>query len=275
VTGVGVDRAGLEQRLRSVRDAGRRALVPYVTGGLGDWTTLVEAVVAVGADAVEIGIPFSDPALDGPTIQQASAAALAAGATPRGLLGELGRLDVGVPLVVMTYYNLVHHAGHERFATMLVEAGVTATILPDLPLEACGPWRDVADDAGIENVLLVAPVTPTPRIEAIADATRGFVYCVSVMGTTGERTELPPTALALLHRVGAVTDRPRLLGFGVSRPEHARAAAPHADGVIVASALVRRVLDGQPPEEAARLVADLRSALDDGAPGERRPSALM
>src|SRR6478752_6241981 len=133
----------LESALRAGRDAGRKLLVPYVTGGYGtDWAEVVRAVADAGADAIEIGIPFSDPVMDGPTIQEASEQALRAGATPVSVLRELADLDVSVPLVVMTYYNLAFHAGHERFAHQLADSGVGGCILPDLPLEEAGPWCD-------------------------------------------------------------------------------------------------------------------------------------
>ena len=136
----------LEAALRARRDAGHKLLVPYVTGGLGDdWTDVVRAVADAGADAIEIGVPFSDPVMDGPIIQAASEQALAAGATPTTILDRLRDIDAGVPLVVMTYYNLVFHAGHRRFAASLAAAGVSAAILPDLPLEESGEWAAAAD----------------------------------------------------------------------------------------------------------------------------------
>ena len=136
------DGAGpLEAALRASRDRGRKLLLPYVTGGLDDrWTDVLRAVADAGADAVEVGIPFSDPAMDGPTIEEASVRSLARGTAPAGILGELSAVDAGVPLVAMTYYNLVFRAGHERFARSLVASGVAGAILPDLPLEEAGPW---------------------------------------------------------------------------------------------------------------------------------------
>jgi len=138
----------LEASLRAARDRGRKCLVPYITGGLEGWEAAVEAAAAAGADTVEIGIPFSDPVMDGPTIQAAGDRALAAGATPGGIVAAAAELDVGVPLVVMTYYNIAHHMGHRRFARSLAEAGVSGAILADLPLEESGPWTVAAATPG-------------------------------------------------------------------------------------------------------------------------------
>lgn len=253
----------LERTLRAARDRGRKALVPYVTGGLSDdWLDILSAVAGAGADAVEIGIPFSDPVMDGPTIQAASARSLARGTTPAGVLSELRGVDVGVPLIAMTYYNLVFRAGHRRFATSLVEGGVAAAIVPDLNLEEGEEWESDAAAAGVETVLLVAPVTPEERLVRICERSHGFVYGVSTMGVTGERASVAMSAAVLGKRLKAATDKPVLIGFGVSTPGQAVEASAEADGVIVASALMRRMLDGEGPDGAARFVGELRRALD-------------
>ena len=257
----------LEDHLSARKAAGRKLLVPYVTAGVDrDWLRLAEAVVAAGADAVEIGIPFSDPSIDGPTIQEASAKALAGGATPASVLDALSDTRLGVPLVAMTYYNLVFRAGHQRFAADLAAAGFSGTVVPDLPPEQAGDWTASADQAGVANVLLVAPVTPDERIRMIAERTRGFIYGVSVMDTTGEREALSVTAAQVAKRVKARTGRPVLIGFGVSSASHAHQIARDADGVVVASALMRRVLDGMDVDGAAELVVRMRAALDELAP---------
>jgi len=253
------------ETLRTKRDAGRKLLVPYVTGGLGpDWLDVVQAVAAAGADAIEVGIPFSDPVMDGPVIQAASAQALASGATPAGLVAALGRADIGVPLVVMTYYNLVFRAGHRRFARSLVEAGVAGAILPDLPLEELGDWSRAADDAGVATILLAAPTTPDDRLVALCARSRGWIYGVGLMGVTGERKTLASSTARMGARLKAVTDLPVLIGVGVSTADQAVAAAASADGVIVGSALVRRLLEGAGPDGAAAFVGELRAALDGG-----------
>ena len=255
----------LESTLRSARDAGRKLLVPYVTGGLGrGWLDVVRAVADAGADAIEIGIPFSDPVMDGRTIQEASQRALDIGATPTSIIDDLSRLDAGVPIAVMTYYNPVHHMGHQRFAQRLADAGIDAAIVPDLPLDELNGWGDAADRAQVETVLLAGPTTSEKRLRAICARSRGFVYGVALMGITGERVELAVEAAQMGSRLKAVTDLPVLLGLGISTPEHAHTAAASADGVIVGSALVRRLLAGGGPEGAAEFVGELRRGLDEG-----------
>ena len=252
----------LEAHLRARRDEGRKLLVPYVTGGMSaDWLEVVHAVADAGADAVEVGIPFSDPMMDGPTIQEASVRALARGTTPRALLDTLARTEVGVPVAVMTYYNIVFRAGHRRFARALADAGVAAAIVPDLPLEESTDWRAEAEAGGVETVMLVAPSTPDDRAAAICAVSRGFVYGVGTMGVTGERAALADTAGAVAGRLRAMTDLPVCIGIGVSTPEQAAEVCALADGVIVGSALVRRLLEGGGPAAAAAFVRELRAGL--------------
>jgi tryptophan synthase alpha chain len=255
----------VEPSLREARDAGRKLLVTYVTGGLGaGWLASLHAMVDAGADLVEVGIPFSDPVMDGPTIQAASVRALAAGATPGGILDALGRVEVPVPLVAMTYYNLVFRAGHARFARMLVDGGVRGAIIPDIPMEESAGWESDAAGAGVATVLLAAPVTPDDRLAELCRRSHGFVYGVNIMGVTGERSSLGSSSAVLARRLKAVTDLPVVMGFGVSTAEQAVAAAADADGVVVASALMRLLLDGEGPAEVGRAVAALRAALDRG-----------
>lgn len=256
--------AGVEAALRRRIDAGGKCLVPYVTGGHPGWVDTVRACAANGADAVEIGIPFSDPVMDGPVIQQASQVALDRGATPTSILHEVRTLDVGIPVAVMCYYNTVFHAGHERFAAALSSAGVAGAIVPDLPLEESGPWCDAADAAGIETVMLAAPTAPDSRLPRVCDRARGFVYSVGLLGVTGERDTLAGTAVALAARLKAVTDRPVLVGVGVSNAAQAVEASRVADGVIMGAAVVRRMMEGG-PDAVGAFVAEVRAALDAGS----------
>jgi tryptophan synthase alpha chain len=251
----------LERELRAKRDAGRKLLVPYITGGFEGWEDAVRAAAANGADAIEIGIPFSDPVMDGPVIQQASQAALDRGATPLSVLAGVPELDVEVPLVVMTYYNIVHHDGHRRFAHRLVEAGVAGCILPDLPLEESEPWCRAADHEGVETVMLAAPTAPDARLPRIAARARGFVYAVGLLGVTGEREQLAASATALAARVKAITDVPVLVGVGVSDAEQAYQASRIADGVIQGASVVRRLME-EGPDSVGNYVAEVRASID-------------
>jgi tryptophan synthase alpha chain len=250
----------METEFRFKREAGRKLLVPYITGGLHGWQDAVRAAAAAGADAIEIGIPFSDPVMDGPVIQLASQQALEQGATPVSILQEARSLDVSIPLAVMTYYNTVHHAGHERFAAQLADAGIVACIVPDLPLEESGPWCDAADTAGIETVMLAAPTAPDARLPLVAARARGFVYSVGLLGVTGERDVLASTALALARRLKAITDVPVLVGVGVSNAEQAREAVQVADGVVMGASVVRRLLEGG-ADAVGTFVGDVRHSI--------------
>lgn len=255
----------LERHLRERRAGGAKLLVPYVTGGLGPrWTEVLEAMAAAGADAIEVGIPFSDPVMDGPTIQEASQKALELGATPTAILDAVGAVDAGVPLVAMTYYNIIYRGGHRRFAHALSGNGVSGAIVPDIPLEELAPWARAAESEGVETVLLAAPVTPDDRLALICERSQGFVYGVSAMGITGERQSLAASAGVMAKRLKAHTDKPVLLGFGISTPAHAVEACAEADGVIVASALMRRLIDGASPDQIGSTVAAFRAALDAG-----------
>ena len=251
----------LEAALRRRIDGGGKCLVPYVTGGYPGWVESVRACAANGADAVEIGIPFSDPGMDGPVIQQASQAALENGATPVSILQEVRGLDVGIPLVVMCYYNTVFHAGHERFANDLRAAGVVGAIVPDLPLEEAGDWCAAADAAGVETVMLAAPTAPDERLPRVTARARGFVYSVGLLGVTGERQTLAGTATALAARVKNVTEMPVLVGVGVSNAEQAVEACKVADGVIMGASVVRRMIEGG-ADAVGEYVGGVRAALD-------------
>jgi tryptophan synthase alpha chain len=234
-----------------------------MTGGLGDdWLDVVSAYAAAGADAIEIGIPFSDPMMDGPTIQEASERALRAGATPMGILRQLADLDVDVPLVAMTYYNIAFHAGHERFAQSLRESGVGGCILPDLPLEESAPWCEAADDASVATVLLAAPTAPDDRLPRICARSRGFVYAVGLVGVTGERATLAASTTVMAKRLKAVTDLPVVSGIGISTPQQAAEACAEADGVVMASAILRLLLDGGSADDAGAFAAEVRAAID-------------
>ena len=262
--------AAVETALRQARAAGRPSLVTYVTGGIReDWTDLLAAMIEAGADAVEIGLPFSDPMLDGRTIQQASTAAISRGASTASILRQLSAAAGGdVPLIAMTYANLAYSRGLPAFCRQLAEAGLSGVIIPDLPAVEAGDYLEAAGQAGLDATLMVTPATPPEQMRAIARRSRGFLYVMSVMATTGSTNERDDERRwALAARALGVADSQRdsppvLIGFGIDTPARAAAAARHADGVIVASALMRRVLDGASSARIGRDVAALRAALD-------------
>ena len=248
--------------LQARRDAGHKLLGPYVTGQLrADWLDVMSVYVESGADVIEVGIPFSDPVMDGPTIQAASSVALERGATPLGILSDLATLDWPIPVVVMTYYNLVLHLGLDRFAEEAAAAGVGGVILPDVPIEELEPWWEAAKAHGLETIGLVGPVTPDDRLARVCDAASGFVYGVNLMGVTGERTDVSADSALLASRIKAVTDLPALMGFGISTPMQAATVAAASDGVIVASAIMRRLLEGATINDAGAFVRELRAAV--------------
>jgi tryptophan synthase alpha chain len=236
----------------------RAALMPYLMGGFPDLDTsraIGEAYADGGADLVELGVPFSDPLADGPVVQSAGTRALAAGTTVASVVELAGALAERIPVVLMCYANLVMARGVERFAADLAAAGASGLIVPDLPLEEAADTLAACDAAGLALVPLVAPTTPDERLGAIGAQARGFVYTVSVTGTTGERVALSDAFAGVVARAKAHTPVPVALGFGIATPEHAaQAAEAGADGVIVGSRLVRAAGESADPAGAVREV---------------------
>ncbi len=257
--------ADLGAALRARRDRGGRSFVPYVTGGLpGVDAALLRSLRDAGADAIEVGIPFSDPVMDGGVIQQASAAALAAGVHPSDVLATIDGAALDVPVAVMTYVNPVYRHGFDRFLSEAREAGVAATIVPDLPVDEAGEWIERSSAHGIQTVFLAAPGTASHRLAAIAAASRGFVYCVATYGVTGARSTLAGTAGEVVGALRPITDTPLLVGVGIATPEQAEAACTFADGVIVGSALMSRMLAGD-TDGTVRLAEAFRARIPSGA----------
>jgi len=247
VTGIERISTAFEQR------AGRAALMPYLMGGFPDGETALaigQAYAEAGADLVELGVPFSDPLADGPVIQEAGSRALEGGATPESVLETAAALSDAVPVVLMTYSNLVLSRGADDFVRDLEASGVSGLIVPDLPLEESGELADACERHGIALVPLVAPTSSDERMEEIGAQARGFLYTVSVSGTTGERSgdeDYPE----LIERARSHSSVPVALGFGISTPEQADAAAQAgADGVIVGSRLVREASESDDPAKA-------------------------
>jgi tryptophan synthase alpha chain len=248
------------------RNENRAALMPYLMGGFPDLDASRRIGLAYaqgGADLVELGVPFSDPLADGPVIHNAGSAALGAGATLQKVL-DVGRsIAEQVPVVVMCYSNLIFARGLERFADDLVSTGASGLIVPDLPLEEAPASLEACDARGLALVPLVAPTTPDARLRRIGARARGFLYTVSVTGTTGERAELDGGLAAVVARAAASTDVPVAVGFGIATAaQAAAAAAAGADGVIVGTRLVRAADEADDPAAAAgALVAEFSEAL--------------
>lgn len=239
---------------------GRGVLVAYITGGdptLEVTEALVPVLASAGADVVELGMPFSDPLLDGPTIQHSAQRALENGATPSGVLGVVRRLrDNGyeVPIALMTCTNLVARPGFDRFAKDCAKAGVDGLIVTDLPPEEAAEWKTSADANGLDTIFLLAPTSTDDRIEAVAKLSTGFIYCVSRAGVTGAQQSGPPDLPPLIARIREHTLTPIGVGFGISAPEHVRAVWDVAEGAVVGSAIVNIIASGG--EDMPRRVAD-------------------
>jgi tryptophan synthase alpha chain len=243
---------------------GRAALIGYLPAGFPTVPGAIDAITAMvdaGVDAVEVGFPYSDPVLDGPVIQRATETALANGVRSADVLATVERTaGRGVPVLVMTYWNLVERYGVDRFARDLAAAGGAGLITPDLiPDEAAG-WQAAADKHGLDKVFLVSPSSTDHRVAMTAAACRGFVYATSVMGVTGARDRTSDAAPALVARIKAVTTTPVAVGLGVRDGRQAASVGAYADGVIVGSALVAALADGG-PAKVAELTADLAAGV--------------
>jgi tryptophan synthase alpha chain len=251
--------------LAALRVGGGKAFVPYVTGGApGVDAVLLRELMDAGADAIEVGIPHSDPVMDGGVIQEASRLALEAGTHPDDVFEMIAEADLGIPVAVMTYANILTRPGFEPFCRGLANAGVAGVIVPDLPVDECAPLTAIADTFEIDTVLLAAPGTAPERYAAIGAAARGFVYCVATYGVTGARTELASTAREVVAAMRPHTTLPLLVGVGIATPAQAADAATFADGVIVGSALMSVLLDGD-RAGVVSLAEDFRAALARGA----------
>jgi tryptophan synthase alpha chain len=251
---------------------GRAALVAYLPAGFPSASGAVDALRAMvdaGVDLVEIGLPYSDPLMDGPTIQVAVDRALTGGTRTAEVLRTVEAVAAtGAPTLVMSYWNPVEQWGVDRFAADLASAGGAGVITPDLTPEEAGPWLAATAAAGIDPVFLVAPSSSDERIARVASVSRGFVYAVSLMGVTGTRDAVSDRAPRLVERVRAATATPVAVGLGVSSGDQAAAVASYADGVIVGSAFVRALLDA--PDEAAGVAAAADLAADLAAGVRRR-----
>ena len=254
----------LEKTLRARRDAGGRAFVPYVTGGFpGVDAPLLRSLQDAGADAVEVGIPFSDPVMDGGVIQEASRLALEAGARPSQVLSVIADASLDIPVAVMTYVNPVYRHGFDAFLDEAQEAGVAGVIVPDLPVDEGSDWMTACATHDVASIQLAAPGSSDERLRSIAEASHGFVYCVATYGVTGVRDAIADTGRELVERLRPLTGLPLLLGVGVGTPEQADQAGIYADGAIVGTALMAKLVDGD-RAGFLDLVGRFRAALPTG-----------
>ena len=257
---------------KSLRDSSKCALIPFITAGDPDLKTTAQALRILdqsGADLIELGVPYSDPLADGPTIQAAATRALQRGVSLDNVLEMVKDVapNLKAPLILFTYYNPILNRGIESFLKQIAEVGVKGLVVPDLPLEEAESLLKPAAEIGIEVTLLVAPTSPKERIEAIAHKSQGFIYLVSVTGVTGVRTQLESRVQDILQQMRTVTDKPIGVGFGISGPEQAKQVKDWgADAVIVGSAVVKRLADC-PPAEGLKAIEEfcksLKSAISD------------
>ena len=255
------------ERLRAAFRDDRVALMPYLTAGyptLDGAREVGEAYVAAGADVVEIGVPFSDPLADGPTIQDTTTRALENGADLDYCLGLASGFSGRVPVVFLVYYNIVFARGVEKFLEEAAGAGVLGIVIPDLPVDEAGRFAQVSAERGVAFCPLAAPTSTDERLARVGELASGFVYCVSVAGVTGVRDALPPGAVELLRRARREVEAPVVLGFGIGSVEAATQAARESDGIIIGSKLMRLVGEGG-PERTYKWLREVRAALSDVA----------
>jgi tryptophan synthase alpha chain len=251
----------------AAREEHRAALIGYLPAGfpsVAGGVAALEALVEGGCDVLEVGLPYSDPLIDGPVIQRAVQQALEGGVRISDVISTAAALAPQVSTVVMSYWNPIEHYGVERFAEGLSSAGVAGTITPDLIPDEAGPWLAAAAKYDLDPVFLVAPSSTDARLRIVADASRGFIYVASAMGVTGARSSIGSAASELVARMRSVTDKPLSVGLGVSNGAQAAEVAAYADGVIVGSAFVRTLLDASSEREGIAALRKLAAELAEG-----------
>lgn len=251
------------------------ALIGYATAGFPDLGTSLRIAAALleHCDALELGIPFSDPVMDGPVIQESSRKALEAGLRVGDVFDLAGELRAGTekPLLIMTYYNPIHRLGHDRFAAEAARAGLDGALVPDLPPEEMAGWSQAAEGGGLSTVLFASMTTPEKRLRLLGRLTRGFLYCLAVKGTTGSRESLSRGLDDFMARARECCGVPLALGLGISNPEQCRRAAELADAVVVGSALVKAAMEAlDAGDDPARRAGDLARELKSSLPRARR-----
>jgi tryptophan synthase alpha chain len=261
----------LTKRLSKLKNRGEKALIPFLTAGDPNVETteeLMNVLAENGADVIELGVPFSDPLADGPVLQLAAGRALAAGTTTDRVFNLVARFrkKYDTPVVLLVYYNLIYHRGVETFCRDAEAVGVNGLVVPDLPFEESGELDRSAKKAGIINIRFLSPTTSDERLAKICQSAKGFIYCVTVTGVTGERTAMDPQVNRMLAKAKTHTDVTLALGFGISGPEQAAIASESADAVIVGTALVKRIAECKDVREklvvAKSFVRSLKSAME-------------
>jgi tryptophan synthase alpha chain len=254
----------IAKKFRDIRKKNSKAFIPYIMAGdpnIGRTRELIRILEDCGADIIELGVPFSDPLADGPTIQRAAQRALDEGVTLKkviALVAEL-RLSSRIPIILMTYYNPVYKYGEERFARDAAAAGVDGIIVPDLPPDEADNLIKHSKKSGLDTIFLLAPTSTDSRIQKVSKASSGFIYYVPITGITGAKLSMDASIESHMARIRKVTDKPVAVGFGISTPEEASAISRFADGVIVGSAIVKRI--EEPEEELRKYLLSLRNAI--------------
>ncbi|MEO0293263.1 MAG: tryptophan synthase subunit alpha [candidate division WOR-3 bacterium] len=236
----------IQEKFKELKEKNEMALILYVTGGfpnLGESMKIIKTLSKSGADIIEIGIPFSDPIADGPTIQHSSQISLTKGTTLKKILSAVKKLKVNVPLVFMSYLNPLLAYGQEKFIKDMKDSGVSGLIIPDLPVEEASEWISLSKEYETELIFLLTPTSPLNRRKKIVSVSRGFVYCVTVTGTTGIRERLPSYLDKFLKEVKKLTDLPIAVGFGISTPEQIKMLHGKADGVILGSRIIEAIIN--------------------------------
>ncbi len=236
----------ISQVFKTLKKQNRRALIPYITAGDPDLDITAKLILTIsqnGGDILELGVPFSDPLADGPTIQTASQRALKSGTTLKGILEMVReiRKKIDIPLVLMSYYNPLRQYGLEALARDASKAGINGFIVPDLTPEEATDWLKVCKEHSLDTIFLIAPTTSLNRARKIAQMSRGFIYYVSVTGVTGARESLPQDIIENLKQLRKITNKPIAVGFGISSPNHVRMLVPYTDGIVVGSAIVKLI----------------------------------
>lgn len=257
----------LDQLMAQVRTENRAALIGYVPAGFPSRSgvrKIIDAFVDGGVDAIEIGFPYSDPVMDGPTIQAASVQSLARGTSSADVIADVAYASSKVPSVVMSYWNPIERFGVANFAQSLSQSGASGAITPDLTIEESDVWEKEMGDSSLNTIYVVAPSTSDARLSLVTDKCSGFIYAASLMGVTGARSDISLSASELVSRIRRVSQKPIAVGLGVSTREQARDVGAFADGVIVGSAFVKQILEARDEDEAAERVRVLAEQLSQG-----------